>query len=68
MADSSISYRGYHFPGVVIAHAVWLYLRFPLSYRDVEDPRRHLLSAAQYHSTMQRRFAIWRQAAGLVAS
>jgi putative transposase len=30
-------YRGYRFPGEVIAHAVWLYLRFPLSYRDVEE-------------------------------
>lgn len=37
MADSSLLYRGCHFPGVVIAHAVWLYLRFPLSYRDVEE-------------------------------
>ena len=37
MADSSISYRGCHFPGVVIAHAVWLYLRLPLSYLDVEE-------------------------------
>ncbi len=37
MADSSISYRGCHFPGVVIARAVWLYLRFPLSFRDVEE-------------------------------
>lgn len=30
-------YRGYRFPGEVIAHAVWLYLRFPLSFRDVEE-------------------------------
>ena len=37
MADSSISYRGCHFPGAVISHAVWLYLRFPLSFRDVEE-------------------------------
>ena len=37
MADSSVSYRGCHFPGPVIAHAVWLYLRFPLSFRDVEE-------------------------------
>lgn len=37
MADSSISYRGCHFPGPVISHAVWLYLRFPLSFRDVEE-------------------------------
>jgi len=33
----SISYRYHHFPPLVIQHAVWLYLRFTLSYRDVED-------------------------------
>ena len=32
-----ISYRRHRFPAVVIQHAVWLYLRFTLSYRDVED-------------------------------
>src|SRR6202790_1784158 len=32
-----ISYRCHHFPAQVIQHAVWLYLRFSLSYRDVED-------------------------------
>src|SRR5437667_2727053 len=32
-----ISYRSHRFPPVVIQHAVWLYLRFTLSYRDVED-------------------------------
>src|ERR1700682_3851181 len=31
------SYRGYRFPPEVIAHAVWLYFRFHLSLRDVED-------------------------------
>ena len=30
-------YRGYHFPADVIQRAVWMYLRFTLSYRDVED-------------------------------
>jgi putative transposase len=29
------SYRRHRFPGLVIQHAVWLYLRFSLSYRDV---------------------------------
>jgi hypothetical protein len=33
-----LSYRRHRFPPVVIQHAVWLYLRFTLSYRDVEDP------------------------------
>jgi putative transposase len=32
-----LSYRRHRFPSVVIQHAVWLYLRFTLSYRDVED-------------------------------
>ena len=32
-----ISYARYRFPPMIIQHAVWLYFRFPLSYRDVED-------------------------------
>src|SRR5438477_2468657 len=32
-----ISYRRHRFPPVVIQHAVWLYLRFILSYRHVEE-------------------------------
>jgi putative transposase len=32
-----ISYARRRFPPVVIRHAVWLYLRFTLNYRDVED-------------------------------
>ena len=31
------SYRGYRFPSEIIAHAVWVYHRFGLSFRDVED-------------------------------
>jgi transposase-like protein len=34
---AEISYRRHRFPLVVIQHAVWLYLRFTLSYRDVEE-------------------------------
>ncbi len=30
-------YRRNRFPADVIAHAVWLYYRFPLSLRMVED-------------------------------
>ncbi|TSD82395.1 IS6 family transposase [Mycobacterium sp. KBS0706] len=30
-------YAGYRFPSDVIQRAVWMYLRFTLSYRDVED-------------------------------
>ncbi len=30
-------YRGHRFPPEIISHAVWLYHRFTLSFRDVED-------------------------------
>jgi|SRR5215211_6282599 len=33
----SISYARHQFPAEIIRHAVWLYLRFTLSYRDVEE-------------------------------
>ena len=33
----ALSYRGYRFPPAIIQHAAWLYLRFTLSFRDVED-------------------------------
>jgi putative transposase len=36
-AMKPISYARDRFPPDVIRHAVWLYLRFTLSYRDVED-------------------------------
>src|SRR3954463_1675404 len=32
-----LSYRRHRFPPPIIQHAVWLYLRFTLSYRDVEE-------------------------------
>ena len=34
---SNLSYRRHRFPVEIIQHAVWLYFRFPLSFRDVED-------------------------------
>ena len=32
-----LTYRRHRFPPALIQHAIWLYLRFTLSYRDVED-------------------------------
>ena len=32
-----ISYDEYRFPPEIIQRAIWLYLRFTLSFRDVED-------------------------------
>ena len=37
MNSDAPSYRGYRFPADIIAYAVWLYFRFSLSFRDVED-------------------------------
>ncbi len=37
MVMRPISYVRYRFPPDIICHAVWLYMRFTLSYRDVED-------------------------------
>ena len=34
---TKISYRGYRFPPGIIQHAIWLYVRFTLSFRDIED-------------------------------
>jgi hypothetical protein len=31
-----LSYRRHRFPADIIQHAIWLYLRFTLSYRDME--------------------------------
>jgi putative transposase len=29
--------KNHRFPGEILSHGVWLYYRFPLSYRDVEE-------------------------------
>ena len=33
----TLSFKRHRFPPDIIRHAVWLYARFTLSYRDVED-------------------------------
>jgi putative transposase len=33
----TISFARHQFPPAITRHAVWLYVRFPLRYRDVED-------------------------------
>ena len=44
MPSQKPSYHGYRFPSEIISHAVWLYYRFALSFRDVEDllAQRHI--------------------------
>ena len=34
---TKINYSGYRFPPEIIQQAIWLYVRFTLSFRDVED-------------------------------
>jgi putative transposase len=35
--STTVSYKRHRFPPEIIAHAVWLYFRFPLSLRLVEE-------------------------------
>ncbi len=37
MPSAPPSYKGCRYPVEVIAHCVWLYFRFPLSFREVEE-------------------------------
>ncbi|MCX4461150.1 IS6 family transposase [Streptomyces sp. NBC_01728] len=37
VGSASPSYRGHRYPVEVISHCVWLYFRFPLSFREVEE-------------------------------
>ncbi len=37
MTSPRSSYSGYRFPADIIHRAIWMYLRFTLSYRDVEE-------------------------------
>ncbi|MGW3658786.1 IS6 family transposase [Streptomyces sp. NPDC005151] len=37
MESALPSYRGHRYPVEIISHCVWLYFRFPLSFREVEE-------------------------------
>src|SRR5260370_16749937 len=52
----SIGYRGYRFPPEIIQRAVWLYLRFTLSFRDVEN----LLAERGIIVSSGKRMYLWR--------
>ena len=49
-----ISYAGYRFPPEVIHQAIWLYLRFTLSFRDVEDLLAERGIAVSYETVRRR--------------
>lgn len=58
-----ISYFGYHFPAEIIHHTIWLYLRFMLKFRNVEDllTERKILVA---YKTAQLGEVFWTQSHG----
>jgi transposase-like protein len=49
-----ISYAGYRFLPEVIDHAIWFYLRFTLSFRDVEDLLAERGIAVSYETVRRR--------------
>jgi transposase-like protein len=52
---AQFSYRRHRFPAEIIQHAIWLYLRCTLSYRDVEE----LLAERGLDAPMKRCGAGW---------
>ncbi len=40
-SGAAISYKRHRFPAEIISHCVWLYYRFPLSFREVEEMMMH---------------------------
>ena len=55
MKTNSIApdYKGYRFPPEIISHAVWLYFRFSLSFRDVEELLAQRGIVASYETVRQ---------------
>ena len=47
------SYKGFRFPQESISHAVWLYVRFNLRFRDVEDRLAERGSIVSYETVRQ---------------
>src|ERR1700747_2882708 len=44
VSTPTASYKGHRYPVEIINHCVWLYFRFPLSFREVEELMRHGVS------------------------
>ena len=53
MTSPSPSHHGYRFPPEIIGHAVWLYHRFCLSFRDAEDLLAQRGITVSYEVTVQ---------------
>ena len=53
MDTIAVSYRRHRYPSEIISHAVWLYHRFALSFRDVEDLLAERRVTVSYESIRQ---------------
>jgi putative transposase len=56
VGSASPSYKGHRYPVEVISHCVWLYFRFPLSFREAEELMLERGIAVSYE-TIRRRCA-----------
>jgi putative transposase len=56
MTSPAVSYKRHRFPPAIIAHAVWLYFRFPLSLRLVEEMLQERVIVVSYETV--RRWAM----------
>ena len=52
-ATPSLLYKGHRFPVEIISHCGWLYHRFPLSLRDVEQMMAHRGVSVSYDTIHQ---------------
>ena len=59
MSMTKISYAGYRFPPEIIQQAIWLYLRFTLSLRDVEDLLAERAIGVSYETVRRRVNHFW---------
>ena len=62
MQQPSAPYRRHRFPGEIISHAGWLYYRFLLSFRDVEEREDDRVSDVIGRPTRIHRHNVVRQA------
>jgi len=53
------SYKGFRFPPEIISHAVWLYFRFSLSFRDVEELLAQRGIVVTYETVRQWCLRVW---------
>jgi hypothetical protein len=51
MPDDAARYPRYRFPPEIISHPIWLYYRFNLSFRDVEDILPGIVKLRKFRST-----------------